>query len=630
MTRCCLAGLVLAMLAGCSEQPETVSQRVIVLGFDGMDPQLATQWMDQGKLPHFARLRREGTFRPLQTSNPAQSPVAWSSFATGLHPGQHGIYDFLRRDAEGYAPAFSISEILPPEHSIDLFGSEIPLSDPRIVNRRLGTPFWLSHEESGGHSTVLRVPVTYPPAPIHRMLSGMGVPDLLGTQGTYTLFTTRPLAAAETGGRAVRMRADFDGQATVAIDGPPHPFSGEPMALELQVQPADQGVELTVEGQVLRLAEGEWSDWVSLEFPFLGMMSVSGTVRFHLLEGYPRPRIYMSPIQIDPRDPAVPISSPPGYAETLYEDIGLYHTIGMPEETWSLNAGHLSDRAYLEMTRTILGEREAMFFNALEQRDSELVVGVFVQTDRVSHMFYRGLDPDHPLYPETGAEARGAIEWIYREADRILGRTLAAMGPNDRLIVMSDHGFAPFRRAVHLNRWLLEAGYLSLQPEARSSDAGFRQVDWSKTRAYAVGLNSIYINTAGREGQGIVEPTMAAELAGRIAQELAAWRDPDTGAVVIREVADGRTLYPGNAHGDAPDLVVGYDSGYRASWQTSLGGVPDRLVEPNATKWSGDHCIDPVLVPGVLFADFEVAEDVQSIADLPALILALSGRAADG
>jgi len=616
--------LLLALLTtSCGREAPPVDGRLIILGFDGMDPVLAQRWMDDGSLPHFRQLAETGTFGPLATSNPPQSPVAWSGFATGTEPGEHGIYDFLRRDPATHHPAFSISEATPPEHVLSLFGMELPLDSGTLVNRRQGEAFWTAVENDGGRATVLRVPVTFPPDPIHRMMAGMGVPDLLGTQGTYTIYATRPTTTSDTSGaRSVRMRPNRAGLIETKLEGPPDPLKPDapplstPMVLQPAGEPADNNVRVQLGDADIELSPGEWSEWIGVEFDYFGPASVPGTVRLFLLSGYPRVELYVSPIQIDPRDPVVPLSSPPDYAADFAEQFGLYHTIGMPEETWSLNEGHLTDAAWLDMVRTTLAEREAMFFDALDRRDSHVVVGVFVQTDRVSHMFYRGIDEQHPLYAETGLEGREAIHWIYREADRVLGDTLGRMGPNDRLIILSDHGFAPFRRAVHLNRWLLDHGYLALREGAAESSVGFAAVDWSRTQAYALGLNSLFVNRAGREAHGSVAPDAVANVKRRLMAELPGLQDPATGQSMVAEVFDGEAIYPGNANGDAPDLVVGYHPGFRASWQTTLGAVPAALVDDNDRKWSGDHCVAPDAVPGVLFTSFQPEQPMESIPDV--------------
>ena len=610
---------VIILLASCSQEAPPVERRLIILGFDGMDPVLAQQWMDAGSLPNFRQLAAQGGFHSLPTSNPPQSPVAWSDFATGTGPGEHGIYDFLRRDPETQLPAFSISRFVPPQNILPLFGLELPLDSGEIINRRIGTPFWSAVEEQGGRSTVLRVPVTFPPDPIHRMMAGMGVPDLLGTQGTYTIYSTRPLTSSDTSSsRSVRMRADREGHIETVLEGPAHPLKPDAPALNtgLLLDPAGEKVRIRLGDADIQLSPGEWSDWITVGFKYFGPASVQGIVRAYLLSAYPRVQLYVSPVHIDPRDPVIPLSSPPGYAAEMEERFGLYHTIGMPEETWSLNEGHLTDHAFLEMVRTTLQERENMFYDALDHHDSDVVVAVFVQTDRVAHMFYRGIDPQHPLHEETDAEARDAIHWIYREADRVLGETMQRMGPEDRLIVLSDHGFAPFRRAVNLNRWLADQGLLVLKDGKQESSVGFTAVDWSRTRAYALGLNSLYINRTGREVHGIVGEDEAAQIKQQIISSLSGLQDPETGLQAVRNVFDGELLYPGNANNDAPDLVIGYEPGFRASWQTTLGGVPASLVDDNGKKWSGDHCITPEAVPGVLFTSFKTEIPLESLQDI--------------
>ncbi len=617
-----VVGVVLmTLLVSCGQDTSPITgKRVIVVGFDGMDPVIAQEFMDAGLLPNFKALAAQGHFQPLATSNPPQSPVAWSDFATGDHAGKHGVYDFLRRNPESYAPAFSISETLPPK-TWDIFGLEIPLGDAEIVNRRQGDAFWMSHEENGGRSTVLRVPVTFPPDDVHRMLAGMGVPDLLGTQGTYTLYSTKPMIGAGTSTRTVRLRPYRDGRIETTIDGPPDPFGDgkAPLQTPMLIKPDGDKVTINVAEQSIQLSPGDWSDFVRIMYDIPGPVNAYGLVRFYLIAGYPQPEIYMSPIQIDPENPLVPLSSPDDYAARIVAEQGLYHTIGMPEETWSLNEGHIPDAAFLEMEKTILAEREKMFFDALSKQDSELFIWVFVQTDRVSHMFYRGRDTEHPLHAETDEQGQNAIAWIYGEADRILGQVMEEMRAEDDLIVISDHGFSPFRRAVHLNKWLQSQGLLALKPGQSTSDIGFAGVDWSSTKAYAVGLNSIYLNRAGRESQGIVSDQQAAAIKEQIRDGLLEFVDPANGDAVVRRVFDGDTLYPGNANNDAPDLVVGYQRGYRASWQTTLGSVPTVLVEDNDRKWSGDHCIDPELVPGVLFTSFKPALPTGGIADIARL-----------
>ena len=611
-----LVGVASMALCGCSDDAKLKHGRTVVLGFDGLDPELVEAWVADGTLPHFAALKARGSYQRLATTNPPQSPVAWASFATGRNPGEHGIFDFLTRDAATYLPDLSIAKVTPPRHTLDLFGYRLALDDARIENRRVGKPFWIEAEEHGERASVLQVPVTFPPDKIHRMLSGMGVPDLLGTQGTYTLYTAEARAAASGEGRVVRVAAT-DSHVATQFNGPRNPLTqaGAVLSVPLTIDATVQGARVRLGDQTIELTVGLWSGWVPIEFSAAPFAAIKGMVRLHLVQGFPSLRLYVSPINFDPRDPAMPISSPPDYARELSERIGLFHTLGMAEETWSLNNGDLTDDAYLDMIKTVLAEREAMLFDTLARRDSELVVMVFVQTDRVSHMFWRGIDPQHPQYARMTARGHDAIRWIYREADRILGRTLDALNPNDRLIVLSDHGFAPFRRAVNLNRWLVDNGYLVLRPGRTTSAPLFAQVDWARTRAYALGLNGIYLNLAGRENQGVVPSAQAAALKREIRERLATLADANSHTPAITHVYDAEDIYHGPETHSAPDLVVGYARGYRASWQTALGGAPKPLFENNEQAWSGDHCIDPTWVPGVLFTSFPLAQPVVSITD---------------
>ncbi len=630
----CAAALALC-LAGCDrEAPRApATTRTIVLGFDGMDPTLAERWMAEGRLPNFAALRDAGHFQRLGTSNPPQSPVAWASFATGHGPGHHGIFDFLRRSPGAYAIDFSIAEQEPARHVMPLFGYRIPLGEGELRNRRKGEPFWVTAERDGQRATVLRVPVTYPPDPVHGMISGMGVPDLLGTQGTYTLLATRRLAGAENGGRILLAPVDADGVVRTRLEGPPHPLKPAAPALSVPLSLSPEGRDgavLEIDGEPMSLRVGEWSPWLRVRFDMGVLGSVPGMLRAHLRDGFPRPLLYLSPIQADPLEPALPVSSPADYAAELAGRIGTFHTLGMPEETWALDQGHLDEAAWLDLVRTTLAEGEAMLYDALDRRDSELVMEVFVQPDRVSHMFWRGFDETHPLYPQTSELARGAIPWIYAEADRVLGEVRRRMGPEDRLVVLSDHGFAPYRRSVHLNRWLADRGLLAFKPDADPSAPLFASVDWSKTQAYALGLNGIFINRRGREPEGIVDAAQAATLKSNLIDALRTMRDPADEAEIVVQAYDGEQIYQGDHAADAPDLVVGYARGYRASWQTSLGSTPAELVEDNRQLWSGDHCIDPSLVPGVLFTSFKPERAIDDIGAIAEIILGRSPPAADG
>ncbi len=594
--------------------------KTVILGFDGMDPTLAEQWMASGDLPHFKKLAESGHFQPLATSNPAQSPVAWSSFATGLNPGEHGVFDFIHRDPESFEPVYSISGFKQPE-TMDVFGWQVPMSGPSVYNKRLGKPFWLTAEQSGNTSSVLRVPVTYPPDNINSMLSGMGVPDLLGTQGTYTFYATKFINPGEKGGNIVRVKVK-NNRIETTLGGPPNPFTGSLLSMPLVMEKSQSdSMKISIDGNELELEEGNWSEWIEIDFSYAGVFSLSGMVRLHLIESFPRVKLYVSPININPQSAELPIANPPEFAAQLSNDIGLYHTLGMPEETWSLNDGLLDSEAFLQMIKKVLAEREAMFFKQLADDSNELLIEVFVQTDRVSHMFWRGHDPNHPIYEDTNELERNAIKWIYQEADRILGKTMDQLKSDDKLIVLSDHGFAPYYKHVNLNRWLHDEGFLALKTNNETSFS-LKDVDWEKTQAYAMGLNGIYLNLIGREKHGSVTQENASHIEKEIITKLSKLVDTDNNEAIINRVYSRDEVYSGAESQDSPDLIVGYTRGYRASWQTVLGEAPLELTSINSDMWSGDHCIDPELVPGVLFTNFEIKQsEIQGIKSISTLAL---------
>jgi predicted AlkP superfamily phosphohydrolase/phosphomutase len=194
--------------------------------------------------------------------------------------------------------------------------------------------------------------------------------------------------------------------------------------------------------------------------------------------------------------------------------------------------------------------------------------------------------------------------------------------PQDTLMVISDHGFSDFRRAVHLNTWLLREGFLTLDLPFNTGDAeGFVHVDWSATTAYSAGLNAIYLNLAGRERQGILPLAQKDAVADRIARRLEALRDPRTGEAAVATVYRARDVYSGEALASAPDLIVGWNAGYRSSWQTALGAVPREIFVDNTDEWRGDHCIAAHLVPGVFLSNRKARYRDLRLADIPVTLL---------
>jgi predicted AlkP superfamily phosphohydrolase/phosphomutase len=607
--------------------------RVVILGFDGVDPEIAEAMMAAGRLPNLARLRESGAFARLATSCPAMSPVAWSSFMTGTSPGRHGIFDFLHRDPRTYLPDLSSAEIRPPRRRLKLGGLTIPLGRPTIRLLRRSKPFWAVLGEHGIFSAVLRVPITFPPERFNGLLlSGMCVPDLRGTQGSFTFFTTRQEESLEHIGGERLSLTNENGRLHGELPGPPlvSSDSGEASKAPFRLRPGgDDGAQLEIGGEHIDLHVGQYSDWVPVGFRLGPGMRANGICRFYLRQLAPDAELYVSPINIDPERPALPVSHPPAYSIYLSKRLGRYATLGLAEDTWALNESVLDDASFLEQCALLFDERKRMLWNALETTRSGCVVCVFDTTDRIQHMFWRYRESGHPAPVEEDASPfTEAVEQSYEQADEVVGELMSRLGDRDALFVMSDHGFKSFRRGVNLNVWLQQEGYLHLKDGASGEAEWLRDVDWERTRAYAIGLGGLYLNIRGREAQGSVAPDEAPQLRAELIEKLTGLRDEANGAVAIERALDTAAVNPGPYADSGPDLTIGYGVGYRASWGAAQGQVCGAAIEDNERRWSGDHCLDPALVPGVLFSSLRLGSDDPSITDLAPTVLELFGVAA--
>jgi predicted AlkP superfamily phosphohydrolase/phosphomutase len=591
----------------------------IFLGLDGLDPDLTEKWMEEGKLPNLSHLRERGTYRRLRTTFPALSPVAWSTFATGVNPGRHNIFDFLNRDLRTYAPELSSAKVRPAVRFLKIGPWRIPLSRPSVELRRKSETFWKILGRNSISSTILRVPITFPPESFQgRLLSAMSTPDLRGTQGTFSWFSTRQQSSACENGERLPLVGDRNGLRG-SLAGP------EGSAIPFSITPAESASSrtLNIGGEIRTLRLGEYTPWIRLRFSRGASPAARGIVRFLLTETEPEVSLYVTPIEIDPENPALPISHPTQYAVYLAKLLGTYATLGMAEDTWALNEGAIDEAAFLKQAKLIQEEREAMFFSALERTRRGVLACVFDTTDRVQHMFYRYIDPKRADCRES--PYAGTIEVLYRDMDRIVGRTLKAIDDDTVLFVLSDHGFSSFRRGVNLNSWLLQNGYLALLPGLVESGEYFAGIDWARTRAYTFGLGGIYLNLQGREAQGTVTASEAVALKSELESKLSGLCDDETGEVGIRHAYDSKAIYTGPYLDAAPDLVIGYAPGYRAAWSAAVGKVTGAVFEDNAKCWSGDHCIDPAAIPGVLFANRRFEADDPGIEDMAPTALRLFG-----
>ena len=609
-------------------------QRVVVLGLDGLEPTLVDQYLEQGQLPNLAKLREQGGYQRLGTTWPPLSPVAWSSFSTGTNPGKHNIFDFIARNPETYLPAISSVRIGKPRRTLRLGRYVLPLSKPEMALLRKSKPFWSVLGEAGIFSAVLRVPITFPPDRFYGVqLSAMCVPDLLGTQGTFLYYSESGTAGrtndGDVGGYRIIVERDGDVIRSF-LRGPANPLDQDQAELRIPftVVEGTRGADATlkVSGQQVPLELNKYSPWVRFSYRAAPGVTIRGIARFLLKQFHGGFEMYSTPVQIDPDRPVMPISHPTVYSNYLARQLGTFSTLGLAEDTWSLSEGVLSEDAFLQQAYHIHEERIAMFRDALGTVRRGLVVCVFDAPDRIQHMFWRFLDDDHPALRGRDNTHRHTIARMYARMDELVGETMQRVGPDDTLLVMSDHGFKPFRRCVDLNTWLLEQGYLALHRGQRSEQNYLRDVDWSRTRAYALGLAGIYVNQAGRESQGIVDAGREKlELIDEMSGALSGLVDAETGQIAIREAIPCSQAYDGPYVDAAPDIIVGYCAGYRVSWDSAVGKVGGQVFTDNVKAWSGDHCIHPELVPGVLFSNRKLDQRPADIRDLAPTILDLLG-----
>ena len=641
-------------------------QKMVILGFDGMDPRLVEQLAADRKLPNIKRLIDQGGLYPLGTTHSAESPTAWASFATGMNPGKHNIYDFLVRDTATYLPDLGMVRREPARF---LFGY-VPIARPKVHSIRGGTSFWVTAGRAGVRSSILTVPVTFPPeeVPNGELLSGLPLPDIRGTMGTFYYFATDlsryEEGNTEMGGILKRLLIENDVAHTELI-GPPNPLvrqqieqvrrkgplseqdraqlvelqGREDVRLPMTVRWNRAGKTATVDlgGQSITLQPGHWSKWVDLEFRINFLVRIRGMAQLLLMNADRELQLYVSPVNWKPDAPPIPMSYPAGFSADLFDKIGYYRTLGWAEATWPLNEARMDEQTFMDDLYKAFDDRAQVILTRLTAREWDLMVGVIESTDRVQHMMWRLIDPKHPMYdPALAAKFGGAIESVYRRADAFVGEVMDRVDPGTPILVVSDHGFHSWRKAVNLNTWLVQNGYMTLQgqrPADKKLDDLFgggtfwENVDWTRTRAYAMGIGQIYFNLRGRESQGIVSPgAEARQLADELTGKLLTMKDPDDGAPIIRSVYKRDDIYSGEFLNNASELQVGMHEGYRVSWQTTLGGSPEGLVYPNMKKWSADHGgYDYATTAGVLIANRRLTTSTPTIMDLAPTVLKYFG-----
>ena len=660
-----------AAIPACAQTPQDSARpKLIILGFDGLDPDLVRQFIADGHMPTFKRVSEEGALEALETTVSPESPTAWASFATGVNPGKHNIYDFLVRDTATYAIDLGMVRREPARFLFDW----IPIRKPKVMSIRGGRSFWLTAGEAGVRSSILTVPITFPPedVPHGELLAGLPLPDIRGTMGTFSYYAT-DLSRYEEGDTemgGILRRLVFEGSsARSVLVGPPNPVVRAKMhAIRAKgpIQDADRtafaeleatqdvtlpltvnwtrgsnAASVTLGGETVTLQAGQWSNWIAVTFPVNLFISVHGMLQMRLVSANDELQLYVSPVNFKPDAPPVPISSPAGFAGDLFDRLGPFRTLGWAEATWPLNEGRMDEATFMADLYRAFDDRAQVILDRLAAGQWDLLVGVIESPDRVQHMMYRLIDPSHPMHDAALAGKFGdTIRAVYRRADQFVAQVLELAPPDTTVLIVSDHGFHTWRKAVNLNTWLVQQGYMSLRGEApgdKKLDDLFggggefwENVDWTRTRAYAMGLGQIYFNLRGREGQGIVSPgaeytALADEVSAKLLADLI---DPDTGERIVRAVYKRDDVYSGEHLAAGADLQVGFDDGYRVSWQTTLGGAPPGVVYPNLTKWSGDHGgFDFATTAGVIVSNRPLSTTAPRIIDIAPTVLDFYGLA---
>jgi len=605
--------------------------KVVVLAIDGMDPGLLHLYMRQGRMPNAQRLIQQGSYSSLKTSYPPQSPVAWSNFISGTNPGGHGIFDFIARDSETLAPYLATAKTYPPKHTLELGKFNLPLSSPKTELLRRGPTLWAQMQDAGYDSRIVRAPVNFPPTETDaETLSGLTTPDLHGSYGVFSFFTNSPewLTRDVPGGQINRVAVRRNA-AHCKLRGPVNSFSVDGKKIMIpftvDIDPNRPLARISIQNEEILLREGDWSEWVTLQFPMIKYIAeTSGICRFYLKKAHPHLELYVTPLNIDPANPAMSISTPDDYAEKLTREVGKYYTQGMPEDTAALSSGVFNDDDYRQQATMCVEENMKLFEHEFDRFDRGFFYCYFSALDLNSHAFWRCIDKDHPLYtPELAKQHGDFLPWLYSRMDDAIGKALERADERTLLFTVSDHGFQSFRRQFNLNSWLMDNGYATARnPRERGYSSFFQDTDWGGTKAYGLGINSLYLNIRGREPDGTVNAGDESEsLRDELIARLTAVRDPENGEPVITRVFKPEEVFSGPYVKNAPDLIVGYNKNYRASWDTILGSYPKDVLLDNLDPWSGDHCMDPQFLSGVMLSNKKIAADTPALSDMAPTIL---------
>lgn len=578
--------------------------KAILVGFDAFDPVFFERLHNSGKVPNLSGVLAKSGYSSFKVSNPPQSEVSWTSIATGMNPGGHGLFDFVHRNPETYG----------------LFVSLLPTR-----GGLLGTIFTPPYQaetifdaavKDGYPAASLWWPATFPArlgSPV-QTIPGLGTPDIFGQLGVGISFSIDPLRdesnlKTRTGHLHPDGKSAFKGN----LAGPAKQTGSKTIStsLDFSITVLEKDlVKLSIGKQEIDLREGIWSPVIEIQFQVSPMVNIKAVTRVILTRNQPDPVLYFLPLQLHPLGSPWPYGTPKGLLSKLWKNQGPFLTLGWPQDTTALEEGFIDEDQFLSLCDQIFEQRINIFMSMIDSYKEGVLACVFDSLDRIQHMFWKSR-PD-------------IIESWYLKLDALAGKIINNLsGKPDadqiKLLFLSDHGFNNFEHKVNLNRWLINKGYLQLRSDAGSQT--FSDVDWIKSRAYAIGLNSIYLNLAGRESQGLVTGTQKVEILETIRTDLLQWKGPD-GKSVFHRIQANPEAFQGPLSEYGPDLVLGFNPGYRASAKTGLGGWGDKTIEQNSDHWEGDHCFDSEVVPGVLFNNGGLDNfPSPSYADIPAMTI---------
>lgn len=568
--------------------------RTLIIGLDAFDPTFFEKLHSQGKTPNLSKLLEAGGYSRFRVSDPPQSEVSWTSIATGMNPGGHGMFDFVHRNPANYSLQVSL---LPTQKNLLGLQFVPPYNAQTIFDEAV---------QDGFPATSMWWPATFPAklaSPV-QTIPGLGTPDILGRLGIGTHFSIDDLPTDPERKTAVRkLTKKGASKYSGSLEGPAKKNGTVNIDFELEI--SDNTATLQVAKQKVTLKIGEWGEIVELPFSVGFGMTVKAISRAILTNLNPI-SIYFLPLQLHPLGSPWPYATPKNFIQEQWKKNGPFLTLGWPQDTTALNENLINDEQFLKLCEMIDAERERVLNHSLDTFDEGLLACVFDSLDRVQHMFFKGRED--------------VIEAWYIRLDQLIGRIVerASRKQKTRILVVSDHGFGHFDYKVHLNKWLVERGYIKTTDSA-SSD--LRTVDWSQTQAYALGLNSLYLNIAGREGKGIINEGDAANTLAKLKDDLLQWKGPN-GEQVVQTALIRTEAFQGPLAAYGPDIFVGYRPPYRGSAETGLGQWRSEAIEKNTEHWEADHCFDSRAVPGVLFSNESLSNfSTPSYRDIPALTI---------